>query len=204
MSATARGVPPIEEMRVTISSSSTGNAPALIHYPVLTEPAAPFRTCVPPILTPLMRVCAVNGINSASRFADTVRRPRRLYFLSPDTTIERPSGVSSARLESCAAFASSSDRLTPGSGINSVCLPVSERDGSRLIEQERVHVSRRFDRFPDMASTLCCMTRSIPAIPMADKQAAYRCGDQADQQRDQNGNTSAAGSAPAERTLYTA
>ena len=39
---------------------------------------------------------------------------------------------------------------------------------------------------PEVASTLKRISRSMPAMPMADRQAADRGRDQADQQRDQH------------------
>ena len=62
-----------------------------------------------------MRVWAVNGTKSAStRRSSCSRSP---YFLA-STTIERPSGVSSASEDICAASASSAS-VTPGIGMNS-------------------------------------------------------------------------------------
>ena len=53
-----------------------------------------------------MRVVAENGMNVASSSPSS--RPRSPYFSFASTTIERPSGVSSAREESWATSASSS------------------------------------------------------------------------------------------------
>jgi hypothetical protein len=50
------------------------------------------------------------------------------------TTIERPSGVSSASDESCAASASSAS-VTPGIGKEGRRLTVAERDRAGLVEQ---------------------------------------------------------------------
>ena len=77
------------------------------------ESAAPLRIWRPSRLTPDMRVCAVNGMKSASCVANS--RPRNPYFSLASTTIERPSGVSSASEESCAASAISAS-VTPGAG----------------------------------------------------------------------------------------
>ena len=63
--------------------------------------------------TPDMRVCAVKGMNMGLCGANS--RPRNPYFSFASTTIERPSGVSSANEASCAAFASSAS-VTPGAG----------------------------------------------------------------------------------------
>ena len=112
-----------------------------------------------------MRVCAVKGMNSASCAANS--RPRSLYFSLARTTIERPSGVSSASEESCAASAISAS-LTPGAGRNSVAcrLPkviVPVLSSSKVFTSPAASTAR-----PDMASTLCCTSRSMPAMPMAE------------------------------------
>src|SRR5579872_1909906 len=94
-------------------------------------------------------------------------RPRRLYFSLAKTTMERPSGVSSARLDNCAASASSAS-VMPGAGRNatacrlpSVMVPV--------LSSNKVFTSPDASTaFPLMARTLCCMTRSIPAMPIAE------------------------------------
>ena len=66
--------------------------------------AAPLRISTPPgRLTPLMRVLAVKGTNSAC--ISLMSRPRRPNCSFASTTMERPSGVSSASEESCAASA---------------------------------------------------------------------------------------------------
>ena len=79
----------------------------------------------------------------------------------------RPSGVSSASDESCAAFASSSSR-TPGAGrkatasrLPRVMVPVLS--SSSTLTSPAASTAR-----PDMASTFACTIRSIPAMPIAD------------------------------------
>ena len=59
--------------------------------------------------------------------------------------IERPSAVSSASLASKAASAASRS-VTPGTTNNFGRQPIAERDGSGLVEQQRVDVAGRFDR----------------------------------------------------------
>ncbi len=95
-------------------------------------------------------------------------RPLSPYFSFARTTIERPSGVSSARLDSCAASASSSS-VKPPKGINStasrfpsVIVPVLSR--SNVLTSPEASTA-----FPLIARTLSCMTRSMPAIPMAER-----------------------------------
>ena len=81
-------------------------------------------------------------------------------------TIERPSGVSSARLARSAARTSFSI-ATPGAGRNSVAwrlpsvmVPVLSR--SRVSTSPAASTAR-----PDMASTFFWSRRSMPAIPIA-------------------------------------
>ena len=71
-------------------------------------------------------------------------RPRMPYFSFASTTMERPSGVSSASEASCAASASSCS-LTPRRGETGG-LAVAERDGAGLVQQQRIDVARGFHR----------------------------------------------------------
>jgi hypothetical protein len=91
-----------------------------------------------------MRVCAVNGMNVLAS-SGAMSRPRMPYFSFASTTMERPSGVSSASEASCAASASSCS-VTPGSGNKFRRLAVAERDGAGLVEQQRVDVARGLHR----------------------------------------------------------
>ena len=102
-------------------------------------------------------------------------RARRPKFDLANTTIERPSGVSSARLDSCAASASCSF-VTPVSGtksdacrLPSVMVPVLS--SSSVLTSPAASTAR-----PDMASTLRCTSRSMPAMPMADSSAPMVVG----------------------------
>ena len=128
---------------------------------------------LPATSTPLMRVCAVKGTNVACSGA--MSRPRMPYFSLASTTTERPSGVSSLRLASCAASASSRS-LTPGSGMNSVAcrLPrviVPVLSSSSVSTSPAASTAR-----PDMAMTLKRTSRSMPAMPMADSSAPMVVG----------------------------
>ena len=110
-----------------------------------------------------MRVWAVNGTKRASQrgqlvLADAVRLA--------STTIERPSGVSSASDASCAASASSASG-TPGIGTNaaawrlpSVIVPVLS--SSSTSTSPDASTAR-----PERASTLRRTSRSMPAMPIA-------------------------------------
>ena len=106
------------------------------------ESTAPLRIEVVPNSTPLMRVWAENGTNLA--LSSLMSRPRMPYFSLASTTMERPSGVSSASEASCAASASSCS-LDAAQGLELGRLAVAERDGAGLVEQQRVDVAGRFD-----------------------------------------------------------
>ncbi len=91
------------------------------------------------------------------------------------TTIERPSGVSSASEESCAASASS-DSGTPGIGMNSearrlpiVIVPVLS--SSSTSTSPDASTAR-----PERARTLRRTMRSMPAIPIAESSAPIVVG----------------------------
>ena len=99
----------------------------------------------------------------------------------------RPSGVSSASEASWAASANCS-RLTPWAGRNSVAwrsprVIVPVLSSSSTSTSPAASAAR-----PLMASTFFCTSRSIPAMPMALKKPADRGGNQANQQRRQDGD----------------
>ncbi len=128
-----------------------------------TESPAPLRIWRPLKSTPDMRVCAEKGTN----FMPSMRRARRPNWSLARTTMERPSGVSSESDESCAASARSPGR-TSGAGKNSVAwrlpsviVPVLSR--SSTLTSPAASTAR-----PDIASTLCWRTRSMPAMPIAE------------------------------------
>ena len=55
-------------------------------------------------------------------------------------------------------------------------LAVAERDGAGLVEQQRRAVTGGLDARPDIASTLCCTRRSMPAMPIAESSAPIVVG----------------------------
>ena len=121
---------------------------------------------------PDIRVVAENGMNS--RFAPR-SRSRMLNRSLARTTIERPSGVSSASEASWAASATSSS-VWPPAGMNSdamrlpsVIVPVLSR---RSVWTSPAASTAR----PLIASTLRCTRRSIPAIPIAERSAPIVVG----------------------------
>ena len=120
-----------------------------------------------------MRVCAVKGTKTALAFA--MSRPRKPYLSFAKTTMLRPSGVSSERLDSCAASASSS-ALTPGIATKATAcrLPrvmVPVLSSSRVSTSPAASTAR-----PDIASTLKLTRRFMPAMPIADSSAPMVVG----------------------------
>ena len=112
-----------------------------------------------------MRVSAENFTNCAPNFSTS--RPRRLNFSFASTTMDRPSGVSSARLASWAASARVS-RLMPVTGTNSVAmrLPsvmVPVLSSNKVSTSPAASMAR-----PLMAMTFLRIRRSMPAMPMAE------------------------------------
>ena len=180
--STASGVPPDLAISSAIAwrsrtASLAGRAPLPADIDWLTwartESTAPLRIDEPSISTPLMRVCAVKGTKVACSVA--MSRARMPYFSFASTTIERPSGVSSASEASCAASASSCS-VTPLTGRNSVAwrLPsviVPVLSSSSVSTSPAASTAR-----PDMASTLKRTRRSMPAMPMAESRAPMVVG----------------------------
>ena len=161
--ATARGVEPLRATRSSTVLSSCGVAPPSSPTQRMIASPAPLRRRVPLRSTPLMRVCAVNGTKRAC--CDCSSCSRSPYCLA-STTIERPSGVSSASDAYCAASASS-DSSTPGMGMNaaawrlpSVIVPVLS--SSSTSTSPDASTAR-----PESASTLRRTSRSMPAMPIA-------------------------------------
>ena len=103
---TTSGVPPPAEMPSTRLPRSAGTVPPWSRTHCATELAAPLRSWWPlSRFTPDIRVVAENSTHSALTSSPGVRARRPNSSLA-NTTMERPSGVSSARLDSCAASAS--------------------------------------------------------------------------------------------------
>ena len=91
------------------------------------------------------------------------------------STIEVPSGVGSASDDSAAARTRSASS-TPASGTNSVAwrLPyvmVPVLSSSSVVTSPAASTAR-----PDIARTLRCTSRSMPAMPMADRSAPIVVG----------------------------
>ena len=163
-SATTSGVPPARETSSTVSSTTEGTAPPCSVTQRRTASAAPLRIFRSGRSMPDMRVVAENGTRTASvGGAGRVAAKRS----SASVTIERPSGVSSASDDSRATSARCSS-VTPGAGWKAVAwrLPmviVPVLSNSSVETSPAASTAR-----PDMASTLRCTRRSMPAMPMAD------------------------------------
>ena len=182
-SATASGVPPLREMRSEISESDGGTLPPASFTNRAMASVAPLRSRRPSISTPLMRVYAENGMKFASCSATS--RPRRLYFCLASTTIERPSGVSSARLESCAASASSLS-LTPSTGMNSTACRLPRVMVPVLSRSKRVDVAGGLHGFAAHGQHVVLHHAVHAGDADGGKQSADGGRDQADQQRNQD------------------
>ena len=169
-SATTSGVLPRRDTSSTTLSMAGGNWPPRDSTWRRTASAAPLRRLrVAPsgwgMSTPLMRVWAVKGTKTACRVARS--RSRRPCISLASTTTLRPSGVSSASDASCAASTSCA-AVTPGAGRNSLAwrLPsvmVPVLSSSSTSTSPAASTAR-----PEVAITLACIMRLMPATPMAD------------------------------------
>ena len=184
-----RGAAGARRSRRRSAPTSSVGCPPLSRTHFITAVAAPLRTCrtAPSSVrsTPDIRVCAVNGDERRRAAARPASRSRRPYRSLASTTIERPSGVSSARLDSCAASASSlAGDAVDGQELGG--LPVAQGDGAGLVQQQRVDVAGRLDR-PAAHRQHVALHQPVHAGD-ADRrqQRADRGRDQADQQRDQH------------------
>ena len=101
------------------------------------------------------------------------------------TTIERPSGVSSASEESCATSASSASG-TPSTRDELRGLAVAERDRAGLVEQQHVDVAGRLDRAARHREHVALHEPVHAGDPDRREQRADRRRDQRDEQRDQH------------------
>ncbi len=121
--------------------------------------------------TPLMRVSAENG----TKCADGSKWCSRIPYCLASTTIERPSGVSSASEAICAASASAASS-TPGIGTNSVASRLPSVIVPVLSSSSTSTSPEASTERPDSASTLRRTRRSMPAMPMADSRAPIVVG----------------------------
>ena len=119
-----------------------------------------------------MRVVAEKGTKLCGLVSSRSRMPKRSLA---STTMERPSGVSSASDESCAASATSisvwppTGKKSDAMRFPSVMVPVLS--SSSVWTSPAASTAR-----PLMASTLRCTSRSMPAMPMAERSAPMVVG----------------------------
>ena len=114
------------------------------------------------------------------------------YFSFASTTIERPSGVSSASEASCAASASS--LLGHAAHRKELRrLAVAERDRAGLVEQQRVDVACRLDRAAGHGEHVEAHEPVHAGDADGREQGADGRRDQGHEQRDQHDDGSAAG-----------
>ena len=143
---------------------------------------APLRISLPSTSTPLIRVCAVNGMNS--RRVSISSRSRDAVPLLRQHHDRAPSGVSSASEASCATSASSARRRPARDERHG--LAVAERDRPGLVQEQDGDVARRLDRPPAHRQDVALHQPVHPRDPDRREQAADRRRDQADEQRDQD------------------
>ena len=118
-----------------------------------------------------MRVSAEKG----TKRADASKWCSRMPYCLASTTIERPSGVSSASEAICAASASAASS-TPGIGTNSVASRLPSVIVPVLSSSSTSTSPEASTLRPDSASTLRRTSRSMPAMPMADSSAPIVVG----------------------------
>jgi hypothetical protein len=142
----------------------------------------PLRMRVPGRLTPLMRVCAVKGTNSAWMPARS--RPRRLYFSLASTTMERPSGFRRRARRVARRRPAARAHVRRGNELGG--LAVAQGDGAGLVEQQRVHVAGGLDGASAHGQHVVLHQAVHAGDADGREQAADGGGNQADQQRDQH------------------
>mmetsp|Transcript_6603 Transcript_6603/g.27384 ORF Transcript_6603/g.27384 Transcript_6603/m.27384 type:complete len:543 (-) Transcript_6603:997-2625(-) len=170
-SATTSGVLPRRAASSSADCTLAGQRPPSASTWARTALPAPLRIWRVPRSTPLMRVCAVNGMNSPGSLAAAAGPKRR----SASATMLRPSGVSSAREARRAASANRAS-LAPSTGQNasawrlpSVMVPVLS--SSSTSTSPAASTAR-----PEVAMTLACSMRLMPATPTADNRPAMVVG----------------------------
>ena len=142
--ATASGVAPARPMRSSAASSSGGAWPPSSVTHRMTASPAPLRSRVPSRSTPLMRVCAVKGTNVAP-----VRR--QLVLAQPVLLGQHDDRAPLRRLVGQRGELRDLREVALGDAGHRHerrGLPVAERDGAGLVEEQDVDVAGRLDRAP--------------------------------------------------------
>ena len=130
--------------------------------------------------TPDIRVCAVNGISCASRGSAVVQP-----FSCARSTIDRPSGVSSARDDSSAA-STRSPSVDPGQRVERRRPPVAVGDRAGLVEQQGRHVAGRLDRATGECEHVALHEAIHPGDADRREQRTDRRRDETDEQGDEH------------------
>ena len=100
----------------------------------------------------------------------------------------RPSGVSSASERELRRRRRDRSGLMSGRGQKRRRHAIAERDGAGLVQKQHVHVARRFHRASAHRQHIALKHAVHARDANGAEQAADRCGNQANQQRDQNRN----------------
>ena len=172
-SATASGVPPPVAMPSTIGVELARDrrrpAPRPSAGPSRPRPCAPGR---PSRSTPLMRVCAVNGTSVAPTelaLADAVRAPWPARRSSGPRASRRPGSRAGRPRRARPRPRRAAGRNSAAWRLPSVIVPVLS--SSSVAQSPAASTAR-----PDIASTLRCTSRSMPAMPIADSSAPMVVG----------------------------
>ena len=132
-----------------------------------------------------MRVCAVNGTNVRVQLVHFARAQSEFLLGQHDDAAAFR--VSSASEASCAASARSF-RLDAGRGMKRRRHAIAQRDRAGLVEQQHIHVARRFHRASAHRQHVALKHAIHAGDADGAEQSADRRRNQADQQRDQNRN----------------
>ena len=175
---------PLSATLATVLSAAAGTAPFCFCTCRRIASGAPLRICWPSGMSmPLIRVCAVKGMNRApSERPQVARQPRRRDSLPPsppglwnNSTMLLPSGVSSAA-EARAASRPTSAAVKPSKGTNCVArrLPMVIVP---VLSKSSVSTSPATSTaLPLLAMMFARKARSMPAMPMAASRAPMVVG----------------------------
>ena len=139
--------------------------------------------------TPDMRVCAVKGRKCDCAGQARVRAGRTFLWPGPRST--GPPEFHPRSDASCAASASSAS-VTPGAANKIRRLAVSQSDGAGFIEKQGVDIAGGLDRAARHGQHIVLHQAIHAGDADGGEKSADGGGNQADQQRDQHENTSAA------------
>ena len=164
-SATTSGVAPRRATSSTRVVTSEFTAPPCGTTHARTASSAPFRSSRPWNVTPLIRVCAVKGMivnlpGSSGGGASPNARFTSATMLLP-SGVSSPSDASSVASASCCGVTPRAGCSADACRLPNVIVPVLS--SSRTSQSPAASTAR-----PDVATTLACIIRPIPATPIAD------------------------------------